>query len=79
MPIKSVKKNPVACSQTDRVTTEGTLSGFHDFFFQPIIKERQGNTYFFVNLKICAISNDWEAGSRAFTGTVYRLPSFFNN
>ena len=27
-------------TQTDRVTTEGTLSGFQDFFLQPIIKER---------------------------------------
>ena len=32
------------CKQTDRhtyrVTTEGTLSGFQDFFLQPIIKDR---------------------------------------
>ena len=27
-------------TQTDRVTTEGTLSGFQDFFLQPIIKDR---------------------------------------
>ena len=26
--------------QTDRVTTEGTLSWFQDFFLQPIIKDR---------------------------------------
>ena len=26
--------------QTDGVTTEGTLSGFQDFFLQPIIKDR---------------------------------------
>merc|ERR1711963_979824 len=26
--------------QTHRVTTEGTLSGFQDFFLQPIIKDR---------------------------------------
>ena len=37
--------NDVTCSphihtQTHRVTTEGTLSGFHDFFHQPIIKDR---------------------------------------
>ena len=35
---------PVAClqtdRQTDRVTTVGTLSGFQDFFLQPIIKDR---------------------------------------
>ena len=35
---------PVARAQTDthtdRVTTKGTISGFHDFFFQPIIKDR---------------------------------------
>ena len=37
---------PVAHSQRDthththRVTTEGTLSGFQDFFLQPVIKDR---------------------------------------
>ena len=39
---------PVACLQTDRqtdrqthrVTTEGTLSGFQDFFLEPIIKDQ---------------------------------------
>ena len=36
---------PVARARTDRrtdtkVTTEGTLSGFQEFFLQPIIKER---------------------------------------
>ena len=39
---------PVARSQTDRwthrVTTEGTLSGFQDFFLQPIIT-RIGRIY----------------------------------
>ena len=30
---------PVACLHTHRVTTEGTLSGFQDFFPQPIIKD----------------------------------------
>ena len=30
--------------QTDRVTTEGTLSGFQDFFLQPIIKDLPNNT-----------------------------------
>ena len=30
-------------TQTDRVTTEGTLSGFQDFFLQPIIKDRPNN------------------------------------
>ena len=34
------KMCPVARSQTDRVTTEGTLSGFQEFFLQPIIKDR---------------------------------------
>ena len=44
---------PVARSQTDtqtdgrthRVTTEGTFSGFQDFFLQPIIKDRPNNSY----------------------------------
>ena len=36
---------PVARGQTDgqtdtKVTTEGTLSGFQEFFLQPIIKDR---------------------------------------
>jgi len=32
---------PVACVQTDmKVSTVGTLTGFQDFFLQPIIKER---------------------------------------
>ena len=43
----SQKVCPVARSQTDRhtdrVTTEGTLSGFQDFFLQPIIKDRPNN------------------------------------
>ena len=30
-------------TQTHRVTTEGTLSGFQDFFLQPIIKDRPKN------------------------------------
>ena len=30
-------------TQTDRVTTEGTLSGFCDSFLQPIIKDRPNN------------------------------------
>ena len=29
---------PVACLHTERTTTEGTLSGFQDFFLQAIIK-----------------------------------------
>ena len=29
--------------QTHRVTTVGTLSGFQDFFLQPIIKDRPKN------------------------------------
>ena len=45
----SQKVCPVARSQTDihtdRVTTEGTLSGFQDFFLQPIIKDRRPNTH----------------------------------
>jgi len=44
----SQKVCPVARSQTDRhtdrVTTEGTLSGFHDFFLQPIIKDRPNSS-----------------------------------
>ena len=32
--------------QTHRVTTEGTLSGFQDFFLQPIIKDRPKNYFF---------------------------------
>ena len=35
---------PVACAQTHRVTTEGTISGFQDFFLQPIIKDRPNLT-----------------------------------
>ena len=39
---------PVACLQTDRhtdrMTSEGTLSGIQDFFLQPIIKDRPNNT-----------------------------------
>ena len=40
----------VACVQTHtqthtKVTTEGTLSGFQDFFLQPIIKDRPNNCY----------------------------------
>ena len=31
---------PVAHSQTGGVTAEGTLSGFQDFFLQPIIMDR---------------------------------------
>ena len=46
----SQKVCPVARSQTDRhtdrVTTEGTLSGFHDFFLQPIIKDRPKMHFF---------------------------------
>ena len=40
----SQKVYPVARSHahTDRVTTEGTLSGFQDFFLQPIIKDLYG-------------------------------------
>ena len=33
--------------QTHRVTTEGTLSGFQDFFLQPIIKDRPNINFFF--------------------------------
>ena len=35
MPIESVKQ-----TRTDRVNTEETLSGFQDYFLQPIIKDR---------------------------------------
>ena len=40
----------VAWLQTDRhthtkVTTEGTLSGFQEFFLQPIIKDRPNNDW----------------------------------
>ena len=31
--------------QTDEVTTEDTLSGFQDFFLQPIIKDRSNKAY----------------------------------
>ena len=34
--------------QTHRVTTEGTLSGFQDFFLQPIIKDRPNMVICFV-------------------------------
>ena len=33
-------------TQTDRVTTEGTLSGFQDFFLQPITKDRSNYSSF---------------------------------
>ena len=33
-------------TQTHRVTTEDTLSGFQEFFLQPIIKERSNKTSF---------------------------------
>ena len=33
--------------QTHRVTTEGTLSGFQDFFLQSIIKDRPNRAYHF--------------------------------
>ena len=33
-------------TQTDRVTTEGTPSGFQDIFLQPIIKDRPNNIYY---------------------------------
>ena len=35
-------------TQTHRVTTVGTLSGFQDFFLQPIIKDRPNN-YCYIN------------------------------
>ena len=35
-----VKRRDLSPVQTHRVTTEGTLSGFQDFFLQPIIKDR---------------------------------------
>ena len=36
--------SPVTDRQTDtKVTTEGTLSGFQEFFLQPIIKDRPNN------------------------------------
>ena len=38
-------------TQTDRVTTEGTLSGFQDIFLQPIIKDRPN--YVDLTLKKC--------------------------
>ena len=46
--MKISKKNirflgPRTDAQTDRVTTEGTLSACHDFFLQPIIKARSNN------------------------------------
>ena len=45
---------------TDRVTTEGTLSGFQDFILQPIIKDRPKNC---VRLYTCihvVIRIDWK-------------------
>ena len=41
-------------TQTDRVTTEGTLSGFQDFFLQPIIKDRPNTG----SRKVMKILND---------------------
>ena len=41
---KSVPCSPQTDGQTHtKVTTEGTLSGFQDFFLQPIIKDRPNN------------------------------------
>ena len=38
---KGVLCSPHTDTQTDtKVNTEGTLSGFQDFFLQPIIKDR---------------------------------------
>ena len=51
---------PVARPQTHtKVTTEDTLSGFQDFFLQPIIKDRP-NFYFHLNsilfiIKLCGM------------------------
>ena len=46
----------VACVQTHtKVTTEGTLSGFREFFLQPIIKDRP-NTVKNIALSIPMIS-----------------------
>ena len=71
----SQKVCPVARSQTDRhtdrVTTEGTLSGFHDFFLQPIIKDRPKMHFFlmfqgsfnppkdrFLGQKVCPVASE---------------------
>ena len=40
----SEKMWPVACAQTYRQTTVGTLSGFQEFVIQPIIKDRPNIT-----------------------------------
>ena len=40
--------------QTDRVTTVGTLSGFQDFFLQPIVKDRPNNS---MHSNVYVISN----------------------
>ena len=39
-PVARAQTHTQTDGQTDRVTTEGTLSGFQDFFLQPIIKDR---------------------------------------
>ena len=36
---KGVPCSPFTDGQTDRVTTEGTISGFQDFFLKPFIKD----------------------------------------
>ena len=75
----SQKVCPVARSQTDRhtdrVTTEGTLSGFHDFFLQPIIKDRPKMHFFlmfqgsfnppkdrFLGQKVCPVGRSRTGG-----------------
>ena len=62
----SQKVCPVARSQTDRhtdrVTTEGTLSGFQDFFLQPIIKDRPNNIWLSRNPMKWVISQQQRRG-----------------
>ena len=42
-PVARVRTDGQTDGQTDtKVTTEGTLSGFQEFFLQPIIKDRPG-------------------------------------
>ena len=35
-----------------KVTTEGTLSGFQEFFLQPIIRDRPNKWYYIYNLSL---------------------------
>ena len=46
---KSVLSSLITYRQTHtKVNTEDTLSGFHVFFLQPIMKERSNYTYYWI-------------------------------